>query len=217
MSTFQALLVTAIAVLPGALYTLAYEREANLTRAALPDRVLRLTAGSAIFQALIAPLSYWFYVRFWRSGDLAGGPVPALLWLVVLGYVAVPMLAGRAVGIAVRRQRPWARVFSGPSPEPRAWDAAFGHGRSAWLRIRLKDSSAGTDGWLLGVFAPARAAPDSFASAHPDPPDLYLSDTAEAEPGTGRFVLDIHGRPRLRGVGLLIAWDQISYIEIIWG
>jgi hypothetical protein len=114
----------------------------------------------------------------------------------------------------------WAAVsdrimrWSGRSPDPRAWDAAFGHGANAWLRIRLKDPAAGTDGWLLGVFGPGSGVPSSVASSYPDPPDLYLAETAEAESGTGRFTLDEQGRPKLHNTGLLIAWDETAYIEL---
>jgi hypothetical protein len=75
-------------------------------------------------------------------------------------------------------------------------------------------AAGGTDGWLLGAFGPGSSGPSSVASSYPDPPDLYLAETAEAEPGTGRFVLDEQGRPKLRGTGLLIAWDEIAYIEL---
>jgi Family of unknown function (DUF6338) len=213
MDVLDTFLVTALAALPGALFTFAYERETRIVRAAVSDRLLRLTTASTAFYVAAAPLGYWLYLRYVRTGQLATGPVPWALWLVPIGLVVLPVGLGLALGGASRRGRPWARLWSGQSPEPSAWDAAFGHGVKAWVRIRLKDPAAGTDGWLLGAFGPATRGPRSVASSYPDPPDLYLSETAEAEPETGNFVLQ-DGRPKLRNTGLLIRWDEISYIEL---
>lgn len=217
MSAFGALVISTLAVLPGALFTFAYERQTSIVRAALADRVLRLTASSAVFYLLFAPLAYWIYADWVRTGRLARGPLPWSLWLAPLLLIAGPLVAGVLAGMASRRGQRWTRLFSGQSPEPRAWDAVFGYGyrRSAWLRIRLKDAAGGTDGSILGVFAPQRGELPSIAAGYPDPPDLYLSDTAEAEPGTGKFLLT-DGRPRMRGVGLWISLEQIAYMEVIW-
>jgi hypothetical protein len=217
VSAFQALVISTLAVLPGALFTFAYERQTHIVRAALADRVLRLTASSAVFYLVFAPLVYWIYLDYVRSGRLARGPLPWGLWLAPLLLIVGPLATGALLGAATRRGQRWARLLSGQSPEPRAWDALFGRGyrRSAWLRIRLKDAAAGADGWLLGVFAPKRGELPSFAAGYPDAPDLYLSDTAEAEPGTGKFLLQ-DGKPRMRGVGLWIGWEQIAYIEVMW-
>lgn len=214
MDVLDTFLITVLAGLPGALFTFAYERQTRIVRAAVSDRIMRLTAASAVFYVAAAPLGYWLYLRYGRTGRLLDGPLPWALWLVPAGLVVCPVLLGLTLGSATRRGRPWARLWSGRSPDPRAWDAAFGHGTNAWLRIRLKDSAGGTDGWLLGAFGPGSGGPSSVASSYPDPPDLYLAETAEAEPGTGRFVLDEHGRPKLRNTGLLIAWDEIAYIEL---
>jgi hypothetical protein len=214
MDALDTLLVTVLAALPGALFTFAYERQTQIVRAALSDRILRLTTASAVFYVTAAPLGYWLYLRYVRTGRLATGPLPWGIWLVPVGLVACPVVLGLVLGSAARRGRSWSRLWSGRSPEPRAWDAAFSHGADAWLRIRLKDPSGGTDGWLLGAFGPGSQGPRSLASRYPEPPDLYLSETAEAEPGTGNFVLDTHGRPKLRNTGLLIRWDEISYIEL---
>ena len=91
----------------------------------------------------------------------------------------------------------------------------FLSGRSAYVRVRLKDSSAGTDGWVLGIFSPH---PDlaAYASGPPHEPDLYLSDTAVAVAGTGEFLHDDKGRLCLRGYGVLIRYDEILYLEVAW-
>ena len=56
----------------------------------------------------------------------------------------------------------------------------------------------------------------AYASGPPYEPDLYLSDTAEAVPGTGEFKRGGNGLPYLRGSGLLIRYEEILYIEVTW-
>ena len=119
------------------------------------------------------------------------------------------------IGRSVQRGLRWPALLIGAAPAPRAWDHVFLGGRSAEVRIRLKDSGAGTDGWVLGIFSPH---PDlgAYASGPPQEPDLYLSDTAVAVPGTGEFLRDAKGRPYLRGLGLLIRYEEILYLEMDW-
>jgi hypothetical protein len=143
----DALLVTVLAALPGALFTFAYERETQIVRAALSGRVLRLITASAVFYVATAPVSYWLYVKYVRTGRLATGPLQWAIWLVPIGLVVCPVVLGLVLGAATRHGTTWARLWSDRSPEPRAWDAVFGHGANAWLRIRLKDPGGATDGW----------------------------------------------------------------------
>ncbi|QEV21281.1 hypothetical protein CP975_30410 [Streptomyces alboniger] len=217
VSTFEAAAVAMIALLPGALYLFAVERETAVVRAGLADRVIRVAATAALFHLALAPLTAWAYLRVWESGRLTRPPVPWAWWWLPLPYVVVPLLAGFAVGSAFRRGRRWARIVNGQTPEPLAWDALFGHDSALWLRIRLRDTDGGTNGWILGVFArDARGQLDSRASAYPQPHDLYLCDTAAALPD-GSFRRGADGRPVLRNIGLLISREEITYIEVMWG
>ncbi|MFD8320710.1 DUF6338 family protein [Kitasatospora purpeofusca] len=217
MNTFQALAVTVIAVLPGALYTFALERQIAINRAGLTDRVIRLTAISVVVHTVLLPLTLWLYRSVWVSGRLARPPVPWSLWAALLPYLVLPLAAGAAVGAGVRRRRRWALAVHGRTREPRAWDALFGRSPSAWLRVRLKDVEAGSNGWLLGAFArDHRGLLDSSASGYPEPQDLYLCETAVSDEH-GHFVLGGDGKPQLRGIGVLVAWENITYIEVIWG
>jgi hypothetical protein len=64
IGTFQALLEAMVAVLPGALYTIAREhRNAAWVRGDLTSRLIGFLGVSAVFQALYAPLTYWIYVH----------------------------------------------------------------------------------------------------------------------------------------------------------
>ena len=213
ISTFQALAVTILALLPGALFTWKLEQQTGPWGIGLSDRVLRFVGSSAIFLAIAAPLAWWFYVHELRSGRLLSHDgVPWLLWLVPLGYVGVPVLAGAVVGAAARRNQHWVRLILGPAPAPHAWDRVFSGSRSAWIRLKLKEPG----GWLMGAYAPAGRGPDSYAAGHPDGGDLYLTDTIELNPETGRPLPGPDGRPKLRGYGLLIRWDEVAYMEVHW-
>lgn len=103
--TFQALLVLVLALLPGALYVWAFERLAGAWGVRFSDRVLRFVEVSALVHAPLAPLTYWLWIEFVRSGRLAAGHVPLALWLVPLRYVALPIAGGSAVGAATRKGR----------------------------------------------------------------------------------------------------------------
>jgi hypothetical protein len=61
ISTFQALLVTLLALLPGALYSFAYERVAGGYGISFSDRLLRFVAASAVLHALLAAPEVYFY------------------------------------------------------------------------------------------------------------------------------------------------------------
>lgn len=54
-----------------------------------------------------------------------------------------------------------------------------------------------------------------YAAGYPETQDLYLSDTAQCDPVTGHFLPDAQGKPILRGVGVLVRWDQVAYLEFI--
>ncbi len=215
IDTFAALAVTAIALLPGGLYTWAYEQEVGASGQAFADRLMRFVGVSAIFHALAAPLTWWLYVHVIVSGRLLHGSVPWGAWLALLGYVLLPVLAGRLVGIAAWRRPGLVRGISGPAPAPRAWDHVFAGGRSGWLRIRLKDVSGGTNGWIAGAYSSADTGPTGYAAGFPHEQDLYLVDTAELTPD-GQFIRSADGSIRRRGWGLLVRWSEIAYLEVFW-
>ena len=214
-AALESALVAALIALPGAGYTWGFEQAVSGWGTGLADRTLRFVAGSAVFAVITAPLSFWIYHGQVASGRLARGQLWWPAWPLLIGYVIVPFAVGRITGRAVQAGRWWPRLLVGPAPAPRAWDHVFLAGRSAYLRVRLKDSAAGTDGWVLGIFSPHPVL-GAYASGPPSEPDLYLSDTAEAVRGTGEFKRDDHGLPYLRGAGLLIRYEEILYIEVTW-
>jgi hypothetical protein len=208
--TFQAAAVAGLGLLPGALYTWAFEREAGAWGVRFTDRALRFVGTSAIFHVLFAPLSYWLWLEFVPTGRLRSGDVPMWAWALPALYVAVPTTCGVLVGRATRARRPWARLSTGPNPAPRAWDHLIGHGPDGWVRLRLKSGV-----WLAGAFATMEDGRRSYAAGYPDEPDLYLVDTVDVDPGTGEFSTDEQGRPLSRGSGILVRWSEIEYLEFI--
>ena len=92
-STFQAVVVLAIALLPGALYVWAFERQAGRYGIGLSDRILRFVGGSAVLLAVFASPLYMLHVNF--TGDVVGGrQLPWWLAAVPVAYVGVPLAAG---------------------------------------------------------------------------------------------------------------------------
>lgn len=216
IDTFTALAVAAIALLPGGLYTWAYEEEVGSSRQAFADRLLRFVAVSALLHVVAAPLTWWFYQEEIRSGRFPHEPaVPWLVWLGLFGYVLVPAALGRIVGIIAWRRPRWLRGIVGPAPAARAWDHVFSGGRAAWIRVRLKDTDGGTNGWIVGAYSRADHGPAGYAAGYPHEQDLYLADTAEVD-DRGRVLRDPDGTVRRRGWGALLNWAEISYLEVYW-
>jgi hypothetical protein len=213
IDTFEALGVFLLAALPGALYTWGYERQVGQWGATAADRVLRFVAGSAVFHALFAPVTYWIWLRFVHSGRFSGhGPVPLYLWAIALAYVSLPFVAGSISGQFCRSpSQGWraqvSNFLSGPNPAPRAWDHVFAHQhRPAWVRLKLK--SGGYVGGLYSKLDGERA----YASGFPFDQELFLVRTARLDQ-TGTFLYD-NGRPVIEPFGIMVRWDEVEYLTI---
>jgi hypothetical protein len=208
MSTFEAIGVAAVALLPGALYVWGFERQVGNWGVGLSDWLYRFFGTSALFHALIAPITYWLWATFIRTGEAGeGNRLPLWLWGCVLAYTAIPFAGGTVVGIGTRNGDPWARVFTGPDPAPRAWDHFFASRPDGWIRLRLKSGV-----WIGGAYAPSDGGLQSYAAGYPEPQDLFLAETVEVDPDTGEFVL-VDGDPVFRQTSLLIAWDEVEFLE----
>lgn len=208
METFEAIAVAVVAMLPGALYVWGFERQVGNWGIGLSDRLFRFFGTSALFHVLIAPLTYWLWATYVRSGEVGNGrPLPLWLWLIVLGYVAIPFLGGTRVGVGTRNGESWARVFTGPDPAPRAWDHFFASRPDGWVRLRLKSRV-----WIGGAYAPSDGGIASYAAGYPESQDLFLAETVEVDPDSGEFII-VNGQPVFRGTSLLIRWDEVEFLE----
>jgi len=208
-TSFQALAVLVVALVPGALYLWAYERQAGRWGATLGDRFLRFVGGSAVLHAVFAPVTYWFWTDHWPA--VAGGQeVSWSLWGLAVGYVAVPSVAGSLVGRGTRKRQGWATWITGPDPAPRAWDYLFQGERNGWVRLRLKSGP-----WIAGGYATATDGLKSYTAGHPEAQDLFLATAVRVDPDTGEFLLNEAGGVQLQGGGLLVRWDEVEYLEFI--
>jgi hypothetical protein len=207
-STVTALVILLTAVLPGALYTWAFEQQAGRWGASASDRLTRFAGTSALFLVLGLPAVYEGYRRFVVTGDLAAGrALPVAAWLLPALVLLAPFALGRAVGRATYKRRGWARLLTGPAPAPRAWDDLFAQADlTGWIVLRLK-----CGGHLAGYWgASSTTGLRSYAAGYPDAQDLLLAETAEVD-DDGDFVLDENGFPRLTGAAALVRWDEVEY------
>lgn len=213
-STLQAILVTILAVLPGALCTWGFEQEAGRWGATAIDRVQRFVGVSAFFLVPGLPLIYQFYRSFVVTGDVVkGSPLPAWLWFMPLLFVIIPAGIGRVVGRAAYQRKPWVTLITGPAPAPRAWDDLFsGPDMNGWIRLRLKDNT-----WVAGLWGEsATTGLKSYAAGYPEDQDLLVSELVETD-AEGNLVTGEDGRLILTSRSLLIRWQEIQYAEYIPG
>jgi hypothetical protein len=213
-TTGEALLVLLLAVLPGAMFTFGFERQAGAFGVTLADRVLRFVAVSAAFTA-----AYAWPVYLARSALLSGdldAPRFGLLWGSGVLGLGIPLVCGTTIGglYASRRTRDrWRRLrrrlsparearllraVLGPDPAPRAWDHLFSERPTAYLRVR---TTAG--GWLGGAFAE-----ESYAGGFPQDGDLYLEEAWHVDEQ------GVFGQKAL-GYAVYVPAATIAYIEIV--
>jgi hypothetical protein len=96
---------------------------------------------------VLAPITYRLWTDLVRTGRLGSGDVPMWVWVFPVAYIVVAILHGSVFGRGTPARRPWARLFTGPDPAPRAWDHLFGSTPDGWIRLRLKSGT-----WLGGAF-----------------------------------------------------------------
>lgn len=216
-STAADLLIVLVAVLPGSIFTWAYERQNSAYGVAFADRVLRFIAVSVIFHLLLAWPEYGiFRVTIEGRRQLATGQF-ALLWAGACLLAALPAVAGTVLGglYATRTARTgwtWVRrhlsaagetrllaTLLGRTPAPRAWDDLFSERPTVYLRIQV----AGGE-WLAGRFAE-----ESYAGGFPNATDLYLEQAWEIDQSTG--ILGENGL----GFPIYIPADTIRWIDVI--
>lgn len=213
-STGEALLILLLAVLPGAMFTFGFERQAGAFKVTFADRVLRFVAVSAAFDLLYAlPL---YVVRRTVLSDGLDPPRFALLWVAAALALGLPAMAGSVLGglystrttrdgwHRVRRRLSAARevrlleIALGKNPAPRAWDHVFSERTGSYLRIRLQDG-----GWIGGSFAEA-----SYAGTFPHDGDLFLREAWPVD-ADGVF-----GDAPL-GYAVYVPAATIAYVEIV--
>jgi hypothetical protein len=212
VDTFQAIAVTLLAVLPGALYTWSFEREVGNWGVSFSDRVLRFVGFSALIHAVFFFPEYLVWSNYLHTAKPGGGyrnliadgaDVPLWVFLVPLAYVVIPMLFGYFTARAAFRGQHWIRLLVGPSPPPRAWDKLFWPGPSFLVRLRLKNES-----WVGGLFGA-----ESYAAGYPEPQDLLLETTYGME-ADGSFSEGPDEGFEDLGSGILVSWEDVHFLEV---
>lgn len=227
-STFQALAVALLALLPGALYELAREQRAGRRGLRGTDQIFRLLGFSVCFQVLISPLTYWPYSHYVVSHRVSrGDPVSCWVWAAAIGYLAVPFALGRFTAwgsrnrdLVSRRQSAgrWrravnkasaatVRLYADVAPAPRAWDYLWSRPKmTGWVVLHLKDGGVIAGAWN-----------GSYAAGYPEPADLYLAEQVDvSEDGTILTEIDAdtgEQYPILLGRSLLVRWEEIRCLD----
>lgn len=204
ITTFQALGVALLALLPGASYTFAYERIVGKFGASLADRLVRFLAASAAFMAIFSGPGLLLYRHVIVPGRLAHGDVNWLEFeLFAVAYVLIPTVAGTIVGRGSRRHH-WkvVRWFTGTHAEPKAWDHLWNAGNVGVVRLKTK-----TGTWLGGIYGTVNDV-ESFAGGYPEDGDLYLSQQLQIDPANGEWKTDDQDivLPVVPQTGLLLRW-----------
>lgn len=209
-----ALVIVIVAVMPGSMYTWAYERQASAFGVTLADRTLRFTAISLLFHLALG----WPEYALCRAA-LAGPRFYvgqfAAIWAAVLLVVALPAVIGTVLGglYATRNSREgWVAIRSRLSPEleqrllrlvlgrtpaPRAWDDLFSDRPTMYLRVQTTDGTP-----VAGLFAD-----DSYAGGFPYDTDLFLEDAWDLT-NDGTFGKSL-------GYPVYIPAGQIARMEVV--
>lgn len=179
-----AVAVIAVAVLPGSMYTWAFERQVSAYGANLADRALRFVALSVIFHLTLGWVEYVLF-RSAFAGERFGAGQFAIVWTALVVLVMVPSLLGTVIGglYASRSDRDgWSAIrrrlsaqhedrilqfILGRTPAPRAWDNMFSERLNLYLRVETTDGTA-----IAGLFADK-----SYAGGFPHDADLYLEES----------------------------------------
>jgi len=218
-ATVIGLIIVVVAVLPGAAYTWALERQIGSWGQTLADRTLRFITVSLGFHLALAWLEYliyrWALVEPLRHHRLEVGQFAAA-WAGVALLVSVPALVGAVLGglYASRVSRSgWQRirrrlspageskvlqVVLGRSPSPRAWDDFFSESPTCYLRIRTPD----------GTLIAGRFAARSYASGFPQDPDLLLEEAYGIDEETGELTDPL-------GYALYVPSSQLGWVEVV--
>ncbi|HEY8653377.1 MAG TPA: DUF6338 family protein [Dermatophilaceae bacterium] len=209
-----ALAIVIVAVIPGSMYTWAYEREASAFGVTLADRTLRFIAISLLFHLALGWPEYTLY-RVALAGPHFEVGQFAAIWVAVLLVVAMPVFIGTVLGglyatrnsredwdvirsrLSPERERRLLRLALGRTPAPRAWDDLFSDRPTMYLRVQTTDGTP-----VAGLFAN-----DSYAGGFPHDADLFLEDAWDLA-DDGSFAKSL-------GYPVYIPAGQIARMEIV--
>ncbi len=186
-------------LIPGLNCTWIIERLAGRTPLSGAERLFRAIAWSLLLYAVASPWLFRVGHRLADRGHL--WPWEPIIGLSVIEFVA-PVLLGLVV-VSVRRGE-WFRSLVARltrlDSRWSSWDFAFSSRGPFFVRAKLKSGER-----IGGLFV----GPDSFASAYPEPQDVFLEEA---------WSLDQDGAPAepLPGSrGMLIRQDDVEVLEFL--
>lgn len=205
--TLEALLIIAIAIVPGAAYRLSFEGVVGPWGTTLSDRVVRFLVYSAIFHAVLSLPLYIIWHTVVIDGDLHSPEVPQspALALIPIGYVLLPGVFGLVHGLLAKNNR---GVLQDPHPTAREY--LFGYERRGWVRVKLTDGS-----WIAGFYGLSSATGlKGYASSYAESDaDILLSEIVNVYADSGEWRVDSDGALSISSSAILIPWRQISHLE----
>jgi hypothetical protein len=232
--SFEALAVIFFAVLPGAAFVYAMERQVGAWGIKATDRILRFIALSAALYLLLLPYGYVLFRTYILSGDLVKKGhfswwhwlILAGHWLVLLAYFGLlPWLLGTwcAKRIKAGDERV-GEMFGHQMRPPRAFDYLFQDDQSAGIvrmLVVLQDKAT----WVAGSFSDEEGSAPAdegrpmraFVSGYPEEPEIYLPVRIGCDPATGALELGADGNLVTEDVGVLVSGAKIAYLEFIDG
>jgi len=198
-STVAQLALIVIAVLPGVTYQFVRERQ----RGSLPgeqdltERVLRALTASAALDALYAVVLAPWLVRINTDGLRITRSPAQLRWAGIACLVLIFLIpAILAWCISVLHLRSWKGVYVGT---PSAWDHVFQNLPASFIRARMKGGT-----WVGGWYGS-----NSFATAYPRPPEIYLEITWRMG-ADGSFIAPVD-----RTQGIIVNGADIDLLEVL--
>lgn len=184
-------------LVPGLNATWTIERLSGPSRLKGTERLLRALSLSVL---IYLGASFWLLPvatraiedRLWAWEPIIGGFVILFIAPVVL-----------ALGVEFLRRssivRGGLRKVTTIDPTPRAWDFAFQEEGPFFIRLKLRDGER-----IAGVFGE-----NSFASAYPEPTDLFLEEAWRVDE-TGAFIERVPGT-----AGMVVPQDSIEVLELL--
>jgi hypothetical protein len=217
--SFEALSVLVVALVPGALFVYALERQTGAWGSKASDRLLRFIVISLVFEIVAIPISYglWRTYTFPTPFFSESHPFPWKLYDFTILYLAIPLIVGWIVGIGYDRRWLWVeRMFRQQLAAPRAWDHLFSRRPVGYVRMLLK---VDPPTWVAGGFVARSRWDRAWVGNFPEAPDIYCPIRLECDPDTGEFIKYV--TPDQRGVrkvrrlpgSLLVDGATIAYLE----
>lgn len=212
-SSVTQLLVTLVLVVPGFVYQAVRIRIVGRRPGDtdLPTRVMRAIVISTLFAlCYLVILGPEITTAAQAQAQLAEHPRRfALLGLVaafVLPTISAVLLNRNQIDLKLTipfvlhpiktlRAEEWTRY----DPRPSAWDVAFEGAAVGFVRVRMSDGT-----WVAGYYGP-----NSYASSHPDPRNLYLEMAYEVDT-KGEI-----GKPITGTAGVVIDCTDAVVVELL--